>query len=284
MVAKSSAVIWSKNVSRIFPEFQKATGAVVGPGVKLLVRAKPVFKAAHGFSIEIDAIDPQYTLGDLEGRKRNIRAGLHRELVFNANKKLTPPWDFGAVLVVAPPDAAGLGDFRAEADRLELHGVCRFVYMHSRFQGEGAAVEIRKALMQALEKWGSMPKILPDAVVIIRGGGAANDLAWLNDYELARCICDLEVPVFTGIGQERDSTVLDEAAHSKFDTPGKVISGIEKIIRMRAQVSKENFEQITKMAGHAATTARWAVVHFDAVAIKSGQVVWWSWRGNSRRC
>ena len=268
VVAKSGAVIWSGNASRILSEFQKATGAVVGPGVKLLVLAKPVFKPMHGFGIEIDAIDPQYTLGDLEGQKRDIRARLHRELVFNANKKLTPPWDFAAVLVIAPPDAAGLGDFRAEANRLERHGVCRFVYVHSRFQGEGAAADIRKAMTNALGKRGSAPKFLPDAVVIIRGGGAVNDLAWLNDYDLARCICDLAIPVFTGIGHERDSTVLDEVAHSKFDTPSKVIAGIERVIRSRAQESKENFQQIARMAGHAATTARRAVAHSDAV-IKS---------------
>lgn len=102
--------------------------------------------------------------------------------------------------------------------------------------------------MHALEKWGSIPKI-PDAVVIIRGGGAVNDLAWLNDYDLARCICDLAIPVFTGIGHERDSTVLDEVTHTKFDTPSKVIAGIEKVIRMRAQEAKEHFEEIAKMAG-----------------------------------
>jgi exodeoxyribonuclease VII large subunit len=281
VIAKSGAVIWSSNASRILPEFEKATGAVIGPGVKLLVRAKPVFKPAHGFSIEIDAIDPQYTLGDLEGRKRDIRARLHRELVFNANKKLTPPWDFAPVLVIAPPDAAGLGDFRAEANRLERHGVCKFVYVHSRFQGEGAAAEIRKVLMHALEKWGSMPKI-PDPVVIIRGGGAVNDLAWLNDYDLARCICELEIPVFTGVGHERDSTVLDEVAHSKFDTPGKVIGEIERIIRMRAQESKENFEQIARMAGHAATTARRAVVHSDeAIKSSASRLVVLAWQQSS---
>ena len=64
---------------------------------------------------------------------------------------------------------------------------------------------------------------MPDAVVIIRGGGAVNDLAWLNDYDLGRCICELPVPVLTGIGHERDTTVLDEVAHTRYDTPSKVL-------------------------------------------------------------
>jgi exodeoxyribonuclease VII large subunit len=212
VLAKANAVIWASTANRILPEFERATGAKIGPGIKLLVRARPVFKAQFGFSLEIDAIDPDYTLGDLEARKREIRARLQREGLFDANRNLPAPWDFNAVIVVAPQGAAGLGDFSAEAERLEKFGVCRFTYVYSRFQGEGAAAEIRSALLGAMAAWVKSRKPLPDAVAIIRGGGAVNDLAWLNDYDLARCICELEVPVLTGIGHERDSTVIDEVA------------------------------------------------------------------------
>lgn len=187
-VAKARAMIWSATAARILPEFEKATGAVIGAGIKLLVLARPVFHAQHGFSLEIDAIDPEYTLGDLEARKREIRERLQREGVFEHNRRQEPPWDYRCVLVVAPEDAAGLGDFRKESERLERFGVCRFVYAHSRFQGEGAAREIVSAMVQALE---AFPKgAPPDAIALIRGGGAVNDLAWLNDYDLARFICD----------------------------------------------------------------------------------------------
>lgn len=136
------------------------------------------------------------------------------------------------------------------------------------FKGK-ARPEIRWGLLNEFEKWGAWPNFLPDTVAIIRGGGAVNDLAWLNDYELARCICDLDVPVFTGFGHERDSTVLNEVAHTKFDTPSKVIAGIEKVIRMRAQEANENFEQIARMAGYAAT-AMWRSVEQADAAIKTG--------------
>ena len=124
-------------------------------------------------------------------------------------------------------------------------GICRFVYVHARFQGEGAAANIRAALLKALDEWGGD---LPDAAVIIRGGGAVNDLAWLNDYELARCICEAPLPVLTGIGHERDSKVLDEVAHTKFDTPSKVIHGIEKVIRERVKEAREFFQMVTSTA------------------------------------
>ena len=225
--AQARAVIWQSMASAILPAFEQATGAQLAPGIKLLVRARPVFKAQYGFSLDIDAIDPDYTLGELEARKRDIRARLQAEGVFAANKQLTPPWDFNAVLVVAPTGGAGLGDFQAEADRLQSHGICRFTYALSRFQGEGAPMEIRHALQQALGQGTDTSPSPFDAVVILRGGGAVNDLAWLNDYGLARLICDMPIPVFTGIGHERDTTVLDEVAHARYDTPSKVIAGIE---------------------------------------------------------
>jgi exodeoxyribonuclease VII large subunit len=256
VLAKAGAVIWQSTANTILPEFERATGAQLAPGIKLLVRARPVFKAQYGFSLEIDAIDPEYTLGDLEARKRDIRARLQAEGVFTANKQLPAPWDFNAVLVVAPEGGAGLGDFQAEANRLEALGICRFNYAFSRFQGEGAAAEVRDALQSALNEWMAKTAAHPDAVVIIRGGGAVNDMAWLNDYGLARFICDLPIPVLTGIGHERDSTVLDEVAHTRFDTPSKVIAGIEQVIIKRVTEVKASFEQVSNLAAKVTQAAK----------------------------
>jgi exodeoxyribonuclease VII large subunit len=253
VLAKARAMIWSRVAETILPAFQRATGMEVGPGIKLLVRAKPGFHVQHGFGIEIDQLDPDYTLGDLEARKREIRARLQAEGVFDANRRLADPWDFSAVLVIAPAHAAGRGDFEAEARRLSDGSVCTFVYAASLFQGESAPAEICNALTSALRQWPG--GAVPDAIVIIRGGGAVNDLAWLNDYRLARLICDAPAPVFTGIGHERDSTILDEVAHTAFDTPSKVIAGIEKVIRSRASEAKAAFEAISGAASRLAVQA-----------------------------
>jgi exodeoxyribonuclease VII large subunit len=242
VVAKAQAAIWASTAARIVPQFERATGVTIGAGIKVLLRARPIFKAQYGLTLEVDAIDPDYTLGDLEARKREIRSRLQNEGVFDNNRSLPAPWDFSNVLVVAPEQGAGLGDFQQEAARLERFGVCRFTYVHSRFQGEGAASEILIALREALAR-GSGPAA-PDVIVILRGGGAVNDLAWLNDYALARFICDAGLPVFTGIGHQRDSTILDEVAHIAFDTPSKVIAGIELQISRRAQEAKRHFRTI----------------------------------------
>ncbi|RYF60428.1 MAG: exodeoxyribonuclease VII large subunit [Comamonadaceae bacterium] len=265
VTAKATAVIWASTAGQILPRFEAATGAQVGPGIKLLVRARPVFKAQYGFSLEIDDIDPDYTLGDLEARKREIRERLQRESLFELNRRLANPWDYNLVLVIAPEGGAGLGDFQAEANRLQAFGICRFVYVHSRFQGDGAAADIRTALLGALERMAG-EEAMPDAVAIIRGGGAINDMAWLNDYGLVRTVCELEVPVLTGIGHERDNTVLDEVANVRYDTPSKVIAGIERLILQRVQEAKDMFADLIRQATRAAGAARRSTVdHYNSV-------------------
>jgi len=132
----------------------------------VLIRARPEFSAQYGLTLHIDGIDPNYTLGDLEARKRQIRERLKAEGIFDRNRQLPAPWDYRAVLVISPPRAAGLGDFARDADRLQRHGVCEAVYAHSRFEGEGAPALIRETIESALSAWTSAA--LPDAIVVRR--------------------------------------------------------------------------------------------------------------------
>lgn len=253
VLAQARAVIWARFAQALLTDFRRVTGADLDAGIKVLLRAKPTFKQQFGFSLEVDGIDPAYTLEDLEARRRDIRDRLKREGLFDRNRSLPPPWDFNSVLVVAPERAAGLGDFAAEAERLQAHGVCEFSYFHARFQGEGAAAEIAAAIRAGLRTWSGAE--LPDAVVVIRGGGSVSDLAWLNDYALARCICECPVPVFSGIGHERDDTSVDEVAHRKFDTPSKVVLGIEEVIRARSREARAFYELVLDRGRRSALAA-----------------------------
>lgn len=241
-VAKARAMIWESTAARILPEFEKNTGMTLGAGMKVLVLARPTFHVQYGFGLQIEAIDAQYSLGLLEARRREIRRRLQQEGVYQNNRRLPAPWDYERVLVIAPHQAAGLGDFRKEAERLSACGVCRFTYASSRFQGEGAAQEIVAALQSALDDFPANAP--PDAVVLIRGGGAVGDLAWLDDYDLVRFLCDLTIPVLTGIGHERDRTLADEVAHLAFDTPSKVIAGIEHRILQRVREAAQAAENV----------------------------------------
>ncbi|MGY4829184.1 exodeoxyribonuclease VII large subunit [Sphaerotilaceae bacterium SBD11-9] len=269
VLAKANAVIWASVATEILPKFEAATGISIGPGIKLLVRARPDFSAQYGFKIVIDAVDPDFTLGELEAHKREIRTRLKQAGLWGENKKLAFPWDFNDVLVLAPEDAAGLGDFRAEARRLEAAGICRFTYAYSRFQGPGAAEEITAEAANALAAWRASHPREPDALVFIRGGGAVNDLAWLNHYDLARFVCEVKIPVLTGIGHERDSTILDEVAHTSYDTPSKVIAGVEATIIKRVREAQAMFDETTAF-GRARLEAVRRTIEAANAAVQSG--------------
>lgn len=157
------------------------------------------------------------------------------------SRSLPAPADFVRVAVISPETSAGLGDFRQEADRLHGAGLCEFLFLRATFQGPAAASSLLEALETALTAHRERPF---DALVIIRGGGAVTDLAWLNDLELARCACRLPIPILTGIGHERDSTILDEVAHRRFDTPSKAAHHTTQVIRDNALAALADLERI----------------------------------------
>lgn len=229
-LAKSRAVIWGKRRSLI-EKFCQATGSTLAPGIKVLVSIQPKFSGNYGLSLEIVDIDPVFTMGEMAAKLKRIRELLRKEGIFDKNRQLQEPQDFFTVAVVSPEEAAGLGDFRAEADRLQSLGLCEFQYYAATFQGDAAPESLRKALRIALQAATTKPI---DVLVIIRGGGAVADLHWLNDETLARVVATAPIPVFTGIGHERDSTILDEVAKASFDTPSKVIAHIFRMITQTA--------------------------------------------------
>src|SRR5690606_29553237 len=191
---------------------------------------------------------PSYTLGDIARRYQQIVEKLTVEKLIDRNKKLPAPFDLNRILVIAPENAAGLGDFKKDADALQRAQVCQFIYHSATFQGNTAPQSIMQSLAQALRQWAQTFSQAPDLIVIIRGGGSVNDLAYLNDYELAALLCKRSVPIWVGIGHEKDRTILDEIAHRSFDTPSKVIAGIRNHIAELTQTLMQNLQKIQRLS------------------------------------
>lgn len=252
-LAKTGGRIWSRDLPAIMARFAAGTGGPVAAGMKILFEARGEFHQQYGFSLTISDIDPSFTLGDIEAKLREIRLTLQREGVYARNRELPLPGEYCRVAVISPSGAAGLGDFRAEADRLAKFGLCAFSYFAATFQGDTAPATIREALKQALAEHQRTPF---DALVVIRGGGAKTDLAYLNDLDLARDLCLCPVPVYTGIGHERDNTALDEVAAQRFDTPSKVVKHFEEVIVGNARGAQGNWEFIVATARNLVTETR----------------------------
>lgn len=226
VVASCRGNLWRFKAARVLGKFEQATGMKLERDVTVLLNVTATFHPLYGFSLAINDIDPSYTLGDLARQYAAMLERLSGEGLLNLNKQVAAPFDIEHVLVIAPEKAAGLGDFRADADKLQSTNACCFHYHYATFQGNHAPKEIRHAITKGMLTFRKHYERDPDVMVIIRGGGAVGDLAYLNDYELAALVAEQPIPVWVGIGHERDSVILDEVAHTSFDTPSKVIAGI----------------------------------------------------------
>lgn len=244
IIASCKATIWKFTATKVVLKFERESGIELSKDLNVLIRIKARFDPQYGFSVNVEDIDSSYTLGDIARRYQQIVERLNKEGLLHKNRSLPAPFDIKNVLVIAPLNAAGLGDFKKDADVLDQAGICHFVYHSATFQGNTAPESIISSLSSGLRQWASDYKDPPDLIVIIRGGGAVNDLAYLNDYDLAALLCKRSVPVWVGIGHEKDRTILDEIAHRSFDTPSKVIGGIRNLIQERAREVMDHLQTI----------------------------------------
>lgn len=250
VIASCKATIWKFTAAKVVGKFERESGIELSRDLNVLVKVRARFDPQYGFSVNIEEIDSSFTLGDLARRYQQIIEKLSIEGLIHKNQQLPAPFDINQVLVIAPENAAGLGDFKKDADALQHAGVCNFVYHSATFQGNTAAQSIQTALAQALRQWANDYNTAPDLIAIIRGGGAVNDLAYLNDYDLASLLCKRSVPIWVGIGHEKDRTILDEIAHRSFDTPSKVIGGIRNHIVERSQEVLDALQSIQLHSQH----------------------------------
>ena len=214
-LAKARGNIWHTTAATIIPKFFNTTGQHLQAGMKLLVEVRPTFHEVYGYTLTILDIDPTYTLGEVARRRQEILHQLEDDGVLTLNKELPLPRPLVRIAVISAAGAAGYGDF---VHQLEQSG---FLF-HTRLfpatmQGSNVEMSIIAALNAIAaehEQW--------DCVAILRGGGASSDLNGFETYLLAANVAQFPLPIFTGIGHERDDTVIDFVAHTRFKTPTAV--------------------------------------------------------------
>lgn len=214
LIAKARAMIWSQVYRLLKPYFEQETGQVFVSGLKVLVKVTVSFHELYGYSLNIIDIDPSYTLGDMARRRREILMQLEEEGVLTLNKELEMPLLPQRIAVISSATAAGYGDF---CDQLAGNPYGYVFYPRlfpAMMQGERVEESIIAALNHIYahaDAW--------DVVVIIRGGGATSDLSNFDSYLLAANCAQFPLPIITGIGHERDDTVIDAVAHTRVKTP-----------------------------------------------------------------
>ena len=220
--AEARAVIWKSAWAPMASMFEAATGATLRAGLRVLVRVVVSYHEVYGFSLQIIDLDPRYTLGEVERRRRETIARLQQDGVWDMNRELTLPRPTLRIAIVSSDTAAGYQDFMNE--------LCRNTYrfettlFRSLMQGDAAQESIVAALSAIAAREDEF-----DVVAIIRGGGSTSDLALFDSYLIASYVAQFPLPLFSGIGHDKDVSVVDMVAHTSLKTPTAVAT---KLVEM----------------------------------------------------
>ena len=257
-IAKAHASCWRNRWMLLKPQFERVTGQRIHAGMKVLLKVHAQFHENYGFSWIVDDIDPTYTMGAMARKRMEIIQTLKEEGVFDLQKELKLPMFCQRIAVISSATAAGYGDF---CNQLADNGYgLQFTtaLFAATMQGEGVEQSVISALNRINEEWENW-----DCVVIIRGGGATSDLSGFDTLALAENVANFPLPIITGIGHERDESVLDMISFQRVKTPTaaaaflvdhltEVYARIEdaqeaiiNYVKRRLQVERMKFERLS---------------------------------------
>jgi len=217
IVAQARATIWSYTFRMLRPFFETTTGQQLTDGIKVLLQVSVEFHELYGFSLNVRNIDPTYTMGDQARKRLEIIRSLTDEGVLTMNKELDLPLVPQKIAIISSPSAAGYEDFMEQ--------------LNSNPEGYHFYTKLFPAIMQGNQSEQSivdaLERIYPhedffDLVVIIRGGGSQVDLSCFDNYNVAYHVTQFPLPVLTGIGHEKDDSIVDLVAHTRLKTPTAV--------------------------------------------------------------
>ena len=213
-IAKADAKCWASKWMMIRPYFERTTGQRLHPGMKVLLKVYAQFHEAFGFSWIVTDIDPTYTLGDMARKRQEIIRQLKEEGVFDLQKELSLPVFCQRIAVISSETAAGYGDFCNQLSENPYGFQFRTWLFPATMQGE----EVERSIIAALNRINEACDKF-DCVVIIRGGGATSDMSGFDTLALAENVANFPLPIITGIGHDRDESILDMVSHIRVKTP-----------------------------------------------------------------
>ena len=213
-IAQASAKCWRSAWLALREQFQRVTGQNLRAGMKLLIRVHAQFHQRYGFSWIVDDINPEFTLGDMARQRLEIIRRLKDEGVFDLQHELTLPRFAQRIAVISSETAAGYGDFVHQLQN-NIHNLS---FTPRLFPAVMQGEQVEHSVISALNEINKRCEQF-DCVVIIRGGGATADLTGFDTLQLAENVANFPLPIITGIGHERDQSILDMISHTCVKTP-----------------------------------------------------------------
>lgn len=213
-IARASAKCWHSVWMRLKPRFEQVTGQSIHAGMKVLLLVTASFHEAYGFAWIVQDIDPTYTMGDMARKRQEIIRQLKAEGIFDLQRQLDLPLFAQHIAVISSEQAAGYGDFCNQLDTNDYG----FRFSHTLFPAVMQGEQVESSIIRALNDiFGRADDF--DAVVIIRGGGATADMSGFDTLALAENVANFPLPIITGIGHERDESILDMISFQRVKTP-----------------------------------------------------------------
>ena len=213
-IARASARCWASKWNVIRPYFERTTGQRLHAGMKVLLKVYAQFHEAYGFAWIVTDIDPNYTLGDMARKRQEIIRKLKEEGVFDMQKELYLPLFCQRIAVISSQTAAGYGDFVNQLASNDFHLQFTTRLFPAVMQGDQIEASVIKALNAIYQQVDDF-----DCVVIIRGGGAVADMSGFDTLALAENVAQFPLPIITGIGHDRDESILDMVSFLRVKTP-----------------------------------------------------------------
>ena len=240
-VAKASAKCWKNTWTLMRPYFERVTGQPMRAGMQVLLQVYPQFHELYGFSWIVTDVNPEFTIGDMARKRQEIINQLKAEGVFDLQRSLRLPLFCQNIAVISSATAAGYGDFVNQLQHNPYGYHFHITLFAAVMQGDG----VEQSVIAALEKIFHASSSF-DSVVIIRGGGATTDLSGFDTLALAENVANFPLPIITGIGHERDESILDMIAFRREKTPTAVASFlIEHLLDIDAFLSSVQ-ERVTR--------------------------------------
>lgn len=226
IVAKASAKCWKNTWMMLRPHFERVTGQPMRAGMQVLLKVYPQFHELFGFSWIVTDINPEFTVGDMARKRQEIINQLKAEGVFDLQRSLHLPLFCQNIAVISSATAAGYGDFVNQLENNPYGFHFNITLFPAVMQGEQVEQSIIAALEEIYSSCSAPHFSFPeyDCVVIIRGGGATTDLSGFDTLALAENVANFPLPIITGIGHERDESILDMIAFRREKTPTAVAS------------------------------------------------------------
>ena len=243
LLAKVRGAIWAKTFRLLKPYFEMETGQRFVSGLKVLVRVTVDFHELYGLSLTVVDIDPAYTLGDMARKRLEIIRQLQEEGVFELNKELPLPLLPRRIALISSPTAAGYEDFMNQL----THNRARYPFYVKLFPALMQGERTEESVIAALDRIYAHQELF-DVVALLRGGGATSDLNSFDSYLLAANCAQFPLPILTGIGHERDDTVVDLVAHTRLKTPTAVAEFLITRMDQAAQTVEELQQTMTQSA------------------------------------